>query len=803
MDGERRALIVAVDEYDHNGLRHLVAPAADAQALAAVLSDQQIGDFQVQVVRNEPAHVVEAKVEDLFSDGRPDDVLLLHFSCHGLKSESGELFFAARNTRPNRLGSTAIPADFVQRCMRTSRSRSIVLLLDCCYGGAFGKGVTVRASGDVNVLDSFPGGRLGGGRGRAVITASSAMEYAFEDGRLTDDHSQQPSVFTAALVEGLATGDADRDEDGRVSLNELYDYVFDKVREQTPHQTPTRDIEMQGELYLAHSRRRRIRPAPLPSDLRAAMSDSNMFTRIGAVSELRMRLASDNLPAALGAYEALAEIARTDIHYVADAAAAGLREAAIQAMERELDFGQVVKDSASPHRTIHVLGPPLARTYKFQASDNWIRVRETSGGLDVSVDTSRVGWQRGEITLTCPTGETLITVQVEIKSGPMQPGLPSVQRADTGPPMPAPVPTPHLGRRQPPDRVRVPASPLPRDPVAESPVTSRPSATGTAATTSRQGPPERNALAPPKEPPPNRPKISSRRQQTTAVAQPGPTTTPAKGAADTPTAQPTRPREGVDRHRPPPARNNRNLLIPGALAIISAVLMVTAKFAGHGSLGDKDGWSTSLVIIAGMALIAGICIAVPPTRPLIGPGLLLGTTAASTWALLSLVRHSIGNSGSDLRTGFWLGIVANALLVIASGIAALTVGGSGNIRLASRSPRGALAWVITLLGAAGAAALLSIPVAHDSLGRHWITYTWISGMALVVPTAAVLALPRRFGVALLLGWIGGSAAIFNYYVRSEPRPSVAFACTLFLLLIVIVPFARASHPPTLKPARSD
>lgn len=79
MDGERRALIVASDEYDHEGLRHLLAPAADAQALAGVLGDPQIGGFDVHVVRNEPAHVIQAQIEDLFSDSRPDDVLLLHF----------------------------------------------------------------------------------------------------------------------------------------------------------------------------------------------------------------------------------------------------------------------------------------------------------------------------------------------------------------------------------------------------------------------------------------------------------------------------------------------------------------------------------------------------------------------------------------------------------------------------------------------------------------------------------------------------------------------------------------------------
>ena len=96
------------------------------------------------------------------------------------------------------------------------------------------------------------------------------MEYAFEGDRLAEDRSPRPSVFTRAVVEGLGTGDADRDEDGWISLNELYDYVFDKVREQNPHQTPSRDVEMQGEMYIARSRRRRIRAAPLPPDLDAA-----------------------------------------------------------------------------------------------------------------------------------------------------------------------------------------------------------------------------------------------------------------------------------------------------------------------------------------------------------------------------------------------------------------------------------------------------------------------------------------------------------------------------------------------------
>src|SRR5690348_9940895 len=183
-------------------------------------------------MHNKPAHVVNLAVEEFFDERRPDDLLLLHFSCHGVKDEDGELYFATANTLLRRLAATAVPAAFANGRMSRSRSRRIVLLLDCCYAGAFEHGMTARAGGGVGVESQFAG------RGRAVITASSSMEYAFENDQLADAVEPAPSVFTSALVDGLATGDADRDQDGLIGLDELYDYVYDKVRASTPHQTP-------------------------------------------------------------------------------------------------------------------------------------------------------------------------------------------------------------------------------------------------------------------------------------------------------------------------------------------------------------------------------------------------------------------------------------------------------------------------------------------------------------------------------------------------------------------------------------
>ena len=417
MAGRRRALIVANDEYDHPGLARLRAPAADATALAEVLGAPEVGGFEVEVVRNGTSYEVAARVEDLFATGVPDDLLLVHFSCHGLKSDSGELFLAARNTRPDRLGSTAVAAGFVQRCLRGSRARSVVLLLDCCYGSAFGEGVAVRAGTEVNVLDSFPAEKLGGGRGRAVITAAGATQFAFEGDQLAEDRTPGPSVFTSAVVEGLSTGEADHDEDGFVSINELYDFIYDRVRAHTPHQTPGRDIEMQGELYLARSRRRRLRPEPIPPDLRAAVGDVNVFTRLGAVAELRSRAASPDLGVAAGALDVLREIARTDVQYVANAASRAVDESALGVLTTNVAFGLVSQGTGPVVKTVGLTGPPLARSVRAAVSAPWLSADVTPDEVLVRVDTQVVGHLQGVVSLEGPAGSADIRVEAQVRPG--------------------------------------------------------------------------------------------------------------------------------------------------------------------------------------------------------------------------------------------------------------------------------------------------------------------------------------------------------------------------------------------------
>ncbi len=223
MTGVRRALIVATDEYSDPKLAQLNAPASDARALADVLQDEHVGAFEVQTVLNGECRDVEIALARFLAKGKRGDTLLLHFSCHGVKDLSGELYFATRDTDLSLLKVTGVASSLVKEAIDESRASLILCLVDCCYSGAFTKSTKAAATLDLTE-------RLGG-QGRAVITASTSLQLAL-------DGKESPSLFTRAVVEGLRSGEADQDLDGLVSLDELYSFVHERVIAENPDQTP-------------------------------------------------------------------------------------------------------------------------------------------------------------------------------------------------------------------------------------------------------------------------------------------------------------------------------------------------------------------------------------------------------------------------------------------------------------------------------------------------------------------------------------------------------------------------------------
>lgn len=253
MAGKRAALIIATGSYSDPLLDALEAPAQDAEHLARVLGDPKIGDFEVVTMLDEASYNVNRAVEDFLSDRARDDLLLIYFSCHGLKDELGRLYYATTDTRHNRPVTSAVPASLVNDLMSNSRCRRQILLLDCCYSGAFARGMVMKGDKTISTRERFEG------RGRAIITASDSMQYAFEGDAVTGEG--RVSLFTSVLVNGLETGRADLDGDGWVDLDELFEYVAAGLLERRADQRPKKwMMDVDGKLLIG--RTTPSRPAP-------------------------------------------------------------------------------------------------------------------------------------------------------------------------------------------------------------------------------------------------------------------------------------------------------------------------------------------------------------------------------------------------------------------------------------------------------------------------------------------------------------------------------------------------------------
>jgi hypothetical protein len=265
------ALLVGVSEYEP-GLNPLPGAVKDVDAMREVLLHPEMGGFsesEIILLKNPERQDLEMEIETLFSGRHKDDLVLLYFSGHGIKDDRGRLYLATRTTRKTTQGelirSTTVSASFIHDRMSESRSRRQVIILDSCFSGAFAEGLSAKDDGTVEIREQL------GGEGRVILTSSSSTQYSFEE------QGQDLSIYTRFLIQGIRTGEADRDEDEFISMDELHEYASQKVREFQPAMKP--------EIYaIREGFKIRLAKVPLGDPVQRYRKEVVQFIRRGEIS---------------------------------------------------------------------------------------------------------------------------------------------------------------------------------------------------------------------------------------------------------------------------------------------------------------------------------------------------------------------------------------------------------------------------------------------------------------------------------------------------------------------------------------
>jgi hypothetical protein len=251
------AVVIGINDYPR--LPKLKYAVNDAEAFYRLLVEEnRVPPENVTLLTNEKASLVNLRSTlgtRIKNAARENDMVIIFFAGHGATERDAaspdgdglEKYLLPFDTDPADLYTTALPMVEVGRILNRIRSERLVFLADACYSGGSG-GRTISVSGiRANIADGFLE-RVTGGRGKVIITASSANEVSVEKDEL------QHGVFTYYLLEGLR-GKADLDRDAMITVDEAYRYVYEQVPAATgQEQHPVKKGTVEGSLVLSIAR---------------------------------------------------------------------------------------------------------------------------------------------------------------------------------------------------------------------------------------------------------------------------------------------------------------------------------------------------------------------------------------------------------------------------------------------------------------------------------------------------------------------------------------------------------------------
>jgi hypothetical protein len=245
---QRWAVIIGISAYRDSRIPSLRYADDDAQSFYDWLTSTEGGQYpprRVKLLVNEQAtgHNIKDALFVWLQEAIEEDMVLIFFAGHGSPESPdspGNLFLLPYDVQYDNIATTGFPMwDIETALKRFVKAKKVVVMADACHAGGVGQAYDIARRADrglkVNPISSALQNLSIIGDGIAVITASDDQQYSQESAKWGGGHG----VFSYFLLKGLK-GEADYNNDNRVTLGELIPYLSEQVRRATKNaQSPT------------------------------------------------------------------------------------------------------------------------------------------------------------------------------------------------------------------------------------------------------------------------------------------------------------------------------------------------------------------------------------------------------------------------------------------------------------------------------------------------------------------------------------------------------------------------------------
>lgn len=237
---ETKVILVGCSNFlEDNTLNQIKPIEANLAALKDIFTDKNIfngiPDGNIVTILNKNDYEIMREVEEIAQTA--SDTLIVYYAGHGEREKGRTLYLTATNTKRDRLISTAIEFERLNKVIQISKASKKFLILDCCYSGL----AALNADNDPLQEEDFRDIK-----GTYILTSSPSNMVSYFH------KNENYTFFTLELINILRNGIENNTP--FIEIGEIYEHIKSNLKKKNfPGPMQKNTLNASGKIYFANN----------------------------------------------------------------------------------------------------------------------------------------------------------------------------------------------------------------------------------------------------------------------------------------------------------------------------------------------------------------------------------------------------------------------------------------------------------------------------------------------------------------------------------------------------------------------